>query len=478
MASEEGTFRDIPGNWAEIYPLVSPGIKIEDEESGVIAGYGATGDIDMNGYTLIGAEVVAPLELVRELVDGYDGLAGGSSWEGDGPNQYYILQQRVAETNSSSLTVPVTLHRLKLQLDSGNSMGGSGPFTEFVTQNNDGTEYPIGKIGFIGDFTLSESPETRHRSGAFQIQPFDEFNGANYRQNVFRVIREGHTLIGVGSTFSRSQTNIIEVDGAGGPPGLQLINTNMYIPTSDKVIKFLWRGGVDGNPLTFNNAAADDVGACAGGGAFIVGKDPFTYTEKARFDVQVGIATASAVKTGDYSMGNDDVHIRADSTSNDVTITLPTPSEGRLAIVQRINGNSGFDVILDSPTGNVNNQATIFLPARWDTAICYSDGTNWIVGVAGGAPNVKAIEKITSNTTLDGTHSTVLVDASGGAVTATLPAASGNTGLTYNIKSIDSTNTVTVDGNGSETIDGSTTVTLATDESITIQCDGTEWWII
>jgi hypothetical protein len=463
------------GRWDRGFPIVSEGYQ---GEPAVTREQGLMADVPGNGFSIVGM-VDPPLELIREVGDGYDGLANSDSWEGDGPNKYYILQQRLVETNSSSLTgTEAALHRLKLQLDSGTSMGGSGPFTEYVTQNSDGTEYVIGRVGFIGDFTLAEAPETRHQSGSFEIQPFDDFNGSVWRTGIFRVIREGHTLIGSGATYSRSQTNIIEVDGAGGPPGLQLINTNMYIPTSDKVIKFLWRGGVDGNPLTFNNAAADDVGACAGGGAFMIGKDPFTYTEKARFDVQVGMAHATATKTGDYSMGADDIHIAADSTSNDVTIDLPTPTAGRVAVIQRINGNSGFDVILDSPTGNINNAATIFLPNRWDTAICYSDGTNWFAGIAGGAQNVSPIETITGNTTLDGTHSTVLVDASGGAVTVTLPAASTSTGLIYTIKSIDSTNTVTIDGNGSETIDGATTQTLTTDESMTLQCDGSAWYIL
>jgi len=80
------------------------------------------------------------------------------------------------------------------------------------------------------------------------------------------------------------------------------------------------------------------------------------------------------------------------------------------------------------------------------------------------------------------TDHTIIVDASGGAVTITLPTAAASfetsNGLILNIKSKDSANVVTIDGAGSETIDGSTTMTLATHESITIQSDGTEWWII
>ena len=96
-----------------------------------------------------------------------------------------------------------------------------------------------------------------------------------------------------------------------------------------------------------------------------------------------------------------------------------------------------------------------------------------------------AIETVTGNTTLDATHSTVLVNASGN-VTITLPAAASaynstdGIGRIYEIKKIDvDADTVTIDGNGSETIDGGTTAVLTIQyESITIQSDGSNWHII
>lgn len=92
-----------------------------------------------------------------------------------------------------------------------------------------------------------------------------------------------------------------------------------------------------------------------------------------------------------------------------------------------------------------------------------------------------AVETITaSSDTLDDTNFIVLCDCTSNAITVNLPAASGNTGLTYVIKKIDSTaNTVTIDGSGSETIDDSTTFDLTSQhEVVRIMCDGTEWWII
>lgn len=65
-------------------------------------------------------------------------------------------------------------------------------------------------------------------------------------------------------------------------------------------------------------------------------------------------------------------------------------------------------------------------------------------------------------------------------LTITLPAASGNSGLFYYIKKIDSSaNKVTIDGNGLETIDGDATVEIGLQyQYVTIVCDGAEWHII
>jgi hypothetical protein len=83
--------------------------------------------------------------------------------------------------------------------------------------------------------------------------------------------------------------------------------------------------------------------------------------------------------------------------------------------------------------------------------------------------------------TLLTTDSIIRADASAGAFTLTLPAASGNEGLTYTIIRTDilsSTNFLTIDGNASETIDGNLTYLLLPGESIIIECDGSNWQVL
>jgi len=91
-----------------------------------------------------------------------------------------------------------------------------------------------------------------------------------------------------------------------------------------------------------------------------------------------------------------------------------------------------------------------------------------------------SVDSTSSSTTLDATNSVVLVDASGGAITITLPTAVGITGKSYHIKKIDvSANNVTIDGSGSETIDGSTTLVISAQyDAPYIVSDGANWHVI
>jgi len=90
------------------------------------------------------------------------------------------------------------------------------------------------------------------------------------------------------------------------------------------------------------------------------------------------------------------------------------------------------------------------------------------------------ITSTSADLTLNTTHFTILVDASGATRTITLPAATGCARRIYTIKKIDASgNVVTIDGNASETIDGATTQPLNTQwEYLKIQSNGTSWFII
>jgi hypothetical protein len=123
-----------------------------------------------------------------------------------------------------------------------------------------------------------------------------------------------------------------------------------------------------------------------------------------------------------------------------------------------------------------------------DNANFVSDGSRFTIG--GTNPSTStvdvqgsfayAVTSVSTNTTLDATHCVVLVDATSGNITITLPAAGTANRRIYIVKKIDATaNTVTIDGNGSETIDGATTQVISAQwASYTVQSNGTNFFVL
>ncbi len=87
---------------------------------------------------------------------------------------------------------------------------------------------------------------------------------------------------------------------------------------------------------------------------------------------------------------------------------------------------------------------------------------------------------LSTSFTLGATTTSHRCDATSGAITATLPAASGVQNQLFSILKIDSsTNAVTIDGNGSETINGALTLVLSRQwQGVVIQATASAWVIV
>lgn len=93
----------------------------------------------------------------------------------------------------------------------------------------------------------------------------------------------------------------------------------------------------------------------------------------------------------------------------------------------------------------------------------------------------RRVRTVTVSTTLTMEDDTVLVDATAGPVTITLPLAAAVPFKEYNVKKIDATaNGVIIDGNGAQTIDGALTQTIVTQYvTLSPQSDRVSaWWIV
>lgn len=104
------------------------------------------------------------------------------------------------------------------------------------------------------------------------------------------------------------------------------------------------------------------------------------------------------------------------------------------------------------------------------------NGTSW---VAFSASMSDELTSVTANYTATDDDHILIVDATGGDVTVTLPDANGLSGKQYFIKRTDSSaNTVTVQGTGGDTIDDEASQTLDQYDSLFVISDSTEWWIL
>jgi len=145
-----------------------------------------------------------------------------------------------------------------------------------------------------------------------------------------------------------------------------------------------------------------------------------------------------------------------------------------------------FLVLIESEIVNVTavstDTFTIERGARGTTAATHTGATPLRAVVYSedvGKINWFLVEK-TDSYTATSSDCIILVDASGGDVTITLPAAEDSTNSGYIIKKIDTSGgKVTIDADESETIDGEESIDLTLQyQFVSIVCDGTEWFVI
>ena len=102
------------------------------------------------------------------------------------------------------------------------------------------------------------------------------------------------------------------------------------------------------------------------------------------------------------------------------------------------------------------------------------------VYLQGGGATRGAFRSVTTTGTVVSGDYLLLCDATGGAITMTLPAAALVPGRIYSFKRINAgANTVTVDGYGAETIDGVATHVMTPQwNSLLIMTNGVAWFIL
>lgn len=192
----------------------------------------------------------------------------------------------------------------------------------------------------------------------------------------------------------------------------------------------------------------------------------------------VNTGTGSANKIAKFSGAG---AVIADSTLTDSGSLITSTSDIMMNAQQEVrfgDADSNHYVGFRSP-------ATVAADVIWDLPDADGSANNvlatngskvlsWVSNVGAASLSTK-----TSNYTITTNDNIIIADATSNDVTLTLPAASGNAGISYRIERKDSTVAyeVIIDGNSSETIDGVITRTLKGQyEAVDIVCDGSNWY--
>lgn len=186
-----------------------------------------------------------------------------------------------------------------------------------------------------------------------------------------------------------------------------------------------------------------------------------------------GYAVMTSGANHSYVAALDSLVVGSSSTPADVTMGLRVQKHalikgGSLFVSDNISDASPASL---SPThvDPLNNSGELYV--KQDAEIdgeLFADGNE-----------SSSIAAISASATA-GVATYIVADATSGAITVTLPAASGLTGRKYTVKKTDSSlNAVTVDGNGTETIDGALTYVIVSQYlAVKIISDGSNWHVV
>ena len=92
-------------------------------------------------------------------------------------------------------------------------------------------------------------------------------------------------------------------------------------------------------------------------------------------EVELNSVTAAATVADD---GRPTV-VLADATAAAFTVTLPTPTSGRMVTVKKVDASANAVTVGPAAAETIDGAASATLAAQWDVATFVSDGTNWFV---------------------------------------------------------------------------------------------------
>lgn len=111
-------------------------------------------------------------------------------------------------------------------------------------------------------------------------------------------------------------------------------------------------------------------------------------------------AFTPTAKTTTYTAVDGD-YVIGDATSGAFTVTLPSPTAGRVVAVRKVDSGSNA-ITVSAASGTIDGSATRSLSKQWQTQYYVADGTNWQRLVVPGVEGIAASGTASSSTYLRG----------------------------------------------------------------------------
>lgn len=347
------------------------------------------------------------------------------------------------------------------------------------------------------------------------------------RNNALTIMSDARTAIGVsGTEVNAKPTELLDLGGVAtaGNGGLKIRNINSAAYTGNAATDKIVVADADGvfKTVPATTFAASNIytadGSLTSARTLTQNSFPLTFqgsNERTRFAPGGGLFQQGITGAGTFGVIGADLDSNGRSSQlliqafseNVVNITATGDTRG-LNIITNSNTTDAPIMFMTTPGGGTSNaQDRMIITGSGNIGIANTDPSerldvtgnvrirdiNTSIGGATdrivvadidgvlktvAAPTSAAIRTVTANYTTVAADETILVNATSGAVTVSLPA-TPTTGKKYNVKKIDGTaNAVNVSGNG-HNIDGNATVSGTLPyQGWVMQYDGTNWFII
>lgn len=248
----------------------------------------------------------------------------------------------------------------------------SGEIAIFESDNTGGTYYPVVNHG-SGVGSISVMVSTHGTSDAPTYKDSNQVLGG-YAFGGMNDSSTGYGLAG----FATGVWGIVDntVSGSTIPMSLQLgafplFGTSGIKITSTNDILFYTQGGGSGAVVARTDYSDNRFYFGTG--------DESWFNNVGSLKLGGSLSLKNTETTGDYTATTEDNVIKCNASTANITVTLPTVSDGLTYNIKKIDSSANIVTILASGGALIEGVASIDIETEGDCYTILSDGTNWYI---------------------------------------------------------------------------------------------------